>query len=574
MTDDPVLQHLGRELHERWAPGVVLLWGERALALQPVLAELGMQMGAAAEADFFVWDGQQELAALPAEGRGLLLAAGQDTRPALQALQARGWWPSAERLSVRCGVVVVRPGAPSPEAVIELGAGLLEQRQQTHTLQQSLLEREHSLESARAEAAELRAQLQEMTGTDAWRLLSFVRERRHLLLPEGSLRQRWIHFASRRLAKRLGGVPAQLPFEVEALRAAGRPRVLILSGCGGDSRRYRCAHLIESLARLGGHGELLDWPTPLVASHGRALAELFDLVILQRAPLDGALKAFIEDRLRPSGIPVLFETDDLLFDPELAIHGVPGLTRMVDRDKLMRQHAALRCADAALCTTAFLQARIERMGVKAHVLRNGFSEAMRRAAELALAERRARGPRPVIGYASGTPTHDRDFAQAEPALARILARFPAVQLHLVGHLQPGPRLASYRARIRRLPFVHWSALPRLLRGFSLNLAPLDVEHDFCHAKSELKFLEAALVAVPTVASNTQAFAHAIEHNVDGCIAGSADDWFMLLSRLISDPALRERLGTAARAKVLREYSLQARARELSALFLQLGVPGA
>ncbi len=429
---------------------------------------------------------------------------------------------------------------------------------------------EAELAAARAEASSLRAQIDEMTGTDAWRLLSFLRDRKEDWLPQGSLRQRVFRGLSRRLSRQVvRTAPPRLSFDVERLAAAReRPRVLILSGCGGDSRRYRCAHLLEALALAGGRGELLGLPTPLLAHFGAALAAAVDVVILHRAELDPALEEFL-DRL---SVPVVFDTDDLLFDTALSIDEVPGLERMTDRGKLARQQAALRRCEAALCTTDFLRERIEAHGVPAHVLRNGFSSAMRRAAARALAVPAPPTDEIVLGYASGTPTHDRDFAQAEAALLTVLAEEPRAVLHLVGHLNPGPAFARFGARVRRLPFVHWSELPRVLRGFAINLAPLDAAQPFCRAKSELKFLEAALVGVPTVATPTGAFRAAIRDGANGLLAADADGWLRGLRRLVAEPGLRASLGEEARRDVLGRYALGPRGRRLLELCDGLGVP--
>ena len=53
-----------------------------------------------------------------------------------------------------------------------------------------------------------------------------------------------------------------------------------------------------------------------------------------------------------------------------------------------------------------------------------------------------------------------------------------------------------------------------------------------------KILEAALVEVATVASPTGPFRRAITHGKTGFLAASADDWYVYLSRLASDPERR------------------------------------
>ncbi len=49
----------------------------------------------------------------------------------------------------------------------------------------------------------------------------------------------------------------------------------------------------------------------------------------------------------------------------------------------------------------------------------------------------------------------------------------------------------------------------------------------------------------------------VEDGVTALKARTADDWRPLLQRLIDDAELRKRIGTAARAEVLRNHSIEA-----------------
>jgi hypothetical protein len=159
----------------------------------------------------------------------------------------------------------------------------------------------------------------------------------------------------------------------------------------------------------------------------------------------------------------------------------------------------------------------------------------------------------VIGYFSGTGSHNRDFTLVAPVLAELMGRYPHLWLHLSGHLEIGGSLLAYTDRIRRAPFVAWQELPSLVAQIDINLAPLELDNPFCQAKSEIKYTEAALVGVPTVASPTEAFVYAIHDGEDGWLAATADAWRQSLVRLIEQPALREQVGAAARRAVYAAY---------------------
>jgi hypothetical protein len=89
------------------------------------------------------------------------------------------------------------------------------------------------------------------------------------------------------------------------------------------------------------------------------------------------------------------------------------------------------------------------------------------------------------------------------------------------------------------------------------------------AKGEVKYLEAAAVSVPTIASPTAAFRHAIEHGANGLLADGADAWRDAVLALARDPRRRAALGAEARRDVVERFSAASRARELAAILRAL-----
>ena len=73
--------------------------------------------------------------------------------------------------------------------------------------------------------------------------------------------------------------------------------------------------------------------------------------------------------------------------------------------------------------------------------------------------------------------------------------------------------------MKKHPFASWEKHLENIAGVDINIAPLEIGNPFCESKSELKFIEAGIVGVPTVAAATQTFREAIEDGVDGFVAG-------------------------------------------------------
>jgi hypothetical protein len=89
--------------------------------------------------------------------------------------------------------------------------------------------------------------------------------------------------------------------------------------------------------------------------------------------------------------------------------------------------------------------------------------------------------------------------------------------------------------------------------------PLQAGNPFCEAKSELKYFEAALAGVCTLASPVGPYARTIRHGFNGFLAASPADWEAVLTRLLGDPALRRQVAQTALNDVLWTYGPDRRA---------------
>ncbi|MBO0925290.1 glycosyltransferase [Cellulomonas sp. zg-ZUI199] len=339
-------------------------------------------------------------------------------------------------------------------------------------------------------------------------------------------------------------------------------RVLFVVGIGGAPLRYRAQLPAEALASLGVDAVVRHYRDPEILS----LADEVDAVVLYRVPATHEVASFVERvRARDRAVPVLFDIDDLIVDPGLRgqVHGLDGLTA----DELdlwwrgvARYRTTLEMCDGYIGSTNELCARVGALtGMPTYRFANGVGAVLGRISERAMSAPRTPGPL-RIGYFSGTTTHDADWALVEPAVARVLARHPDVELWLGGHLRTGDALAGLGDRVRRFPMMAWTELPTRLRQLDVNLAPLVPDSVFNEAKSAIKWLEAALVATPTVASPTEPFREAIEDGVTGLLAVGVDDWEKALEALLTDDAYRERMGARARRAALLRWapSLQGR----------------
>jgi glycosyltransferase involved in cell wall biosynthesis len=102
----------------------------------------------------------------------------------------------------------------------------------------------------------------------------------------------------------------------------------------------------------------------------------------------------------------------------------------------------------------------------------------------------------------------------------------------------------------------------------INIAPL-VDNPQRRAKSAVKYMEAALVGVPTIAARLDAYQTSIEQGVNGLLASTHAEWVDSLARLIQLPEIRQQIGEAARADVLANHTTAARAANFAAIITQV-----
>jgi len=328
-----------------------------------------------------------------------------------------------------------------------------------------------------------------------------------------------------------------------------RKNVLFVAGCPGHPRRWRCEHELERLAIAGITGDLIDHPAADLSDY----LGCYDRFVLQRVPHDPSLERFVH-AARAAGKRVTVDIDDLViherYGPELPIlRDYTPLARELYVQQLRRIGMVLALASDCTVATPALAAEVAACfpQLPVAVVPNRASGAMVAAAGAAMHVQTA--PETVVfGYFAGTRTHQHDLATIVVPLAALLDAEPRARLLLVGDVDLPPELARFAARIDRRPAVPWQQLPALQRAADVHLVPL-VPSKFTACKSELKWVEAALVGRPVIAAAVGPYRDCIRDGENGLLCADAAQWSIALRRVL-DPALRERLGAAARLDVL------------------------
>lgn len=349
--------------------------------------------------------------------------------------------------------------------------------------------------------------------------------------------------------------------------------VLFVNGCAlslPHPIRYRVDHQIEQLRSAGLTAKRINAWNLKLADVARARS-----FVIYRCPYTARVGKFIE-LAKQLNKKVYYDIDDLVIDRrytdtiEFLQTMCPGERAGYDEGVDLMGRTLRECG-AAITTTERLATELKKFVPGVFINRNTASETMLAASNRAYKERFELAPlredavppnelahyryaqrtfgqklsdEVTIGYFSGSITHNDDFQMILPALVDVMNERPKTKLMVMGALDLPEELESFKDRIIAEPFCHWRRLPDMIVKVDINIVPL-VDTVFNEAKSENKWVEAALVKIPTVASNVGAFATMIEDSVTGLLCDSLDDWRAALLDLIDNESKRRSIAEAA-----------------------------
>ena len=390
--------------------------------------------------------------------------------------------------------------------------------------------------------------------------------------------------------------------EIDQVRSDGRDAsngVLILTegAPGGPCRRYRGDHLAEELTKQGVRAEVVN------INRGFTAEQLnYKHLVLQRVwfPFySGIIELFKE-----KGGLVFFEVDDAIFSYDLCMDN-DYWNKMPDTQKMEAGQMAdtITSCDGVITSTGHLasilkeefpenpvyvnqnvasdemislsedarnsaEKKNEKSDDEASPDRIGLFRRIGRALVRAVnAAQTGRGTQVhrdrrtqvnnrnsvTIGYFSGTNTHNKDLGMLADVLAAVLKKHKNTRLLLAGQIDVPEALIGWEDRIDRFDPVDWKELPKLIVRADINIVPLeDTEYHRC--KSAIKWLEAALVAVPTIATRNEEFSRVVEDEKTGLLCKDTKEWISAFDRLIKDADFRRQIGDAAYQAAIRTFT--------------------
>ncbi|WP_283151034.1 glycosyltransferase [Silvimonas soli] len=352
------------------------------------------------------------------------------------------------------------------------------------------------------------------------------------------------------------GLPRSLPpVNRDAIESLGCRVLIIAETSIPQCTKYRVTQKQQMVGGLGYPCTVLSW-TDLQAC--TAALQTHSIIIFYRVPAYPQCIQLVEEarRLRAR---IYWEVDDLIFNEEkyslnsnLKELSEDMVRQLLEGARLYRE--MLIACGAGIASTEGIAQEMREIGIKdVWVINNALDRETLDAVDALLTQGKPRNDSVVrIGYGSGTKTHDADFRCAANAIIQILRANPQVRLRIVGELNLPAEFVEFVDQIERFPLAAYSDYLRLLSECDISIAPLEPSI-FNDAKSNIKFLEAGVLSLPSVCSPRSAFRDVVLDGANGYLADNQEEWRLALQNLVTNPELRSKIGAAAKISVLSAY---------------------
>ncbi|MBU2839939.1 glycosyltransferase [Acidithiobacillus thiooxidans] len=302
-------------------------------------------------------------------------------------------------------------------------------------------------------------------------------------------------------------------------------------------------------------------------AESRSIVESADFLVVCRSRYSLELDCLIR-RFQSQRKKVFFDIDDLVFN----INCINVLLDTLDFDLRSTQTLdewfayvgrigkTMMMCDGVITTNSFLAEQIiEYSKLPVAVIPNFLNRAQQQfSSEITSAKNRGdftSDGRRSIGYFSGSPSHKLDFKIVVPALCSLLNEDDSIDLVIAGYIDPDISLLQFSNRIKYFPFRDYINLQKLIASVDINLVPLQ-DNVFTNCKSDLKYFEAGIVGVPSVASPVFSYRSSICHEKNGYLALSYQ-WEKTIRNALDNSTSSSEIAEQAHIHSLNVYSWNA-----------------
>lgn len=236
--------------------------------------------------------------------------------------------------------------------------------------------------------------------------------------------------------------------------------------------------------------------------------------------------------------PVIFDYDDAIFH-QYDQHS-NGFVRAFLGKKLA---PLLRRSNVAFCGNAYLQTYAAQYCAHAEIIPTTVD-----VNEYVPAAEKPANAAPVLGWI-GSPSTWKYMAPLSETLSTLVAA-KELSVLVVG---------ANHAADTNLPFEFraWAEDREIADVQQMDIGVMPIpDEPWARGKCGYKLIQYMACGIPVIASPVGVNTQIVQHGVNGFLASTEAEWRDAITQLLSDAALRERMGKAGRAAIEERYSIQ------------------
>jgi len=221
----------------------------------------------------------------------------------------------------------------------------------------------------------------------------------------------------------------------------------------------------------------------------------------------------------------------------------------------------IRSADHIICSTEYIKDVVKDLNPKVTVIPNSIDPAIWK-----VKRKKRKDGKIRIGW-FGSSSHLSDWDIVDGFIDEILEKYPQVEFHFAGFSfadKHEGRVFNYSGT------KGYEEYPQFVADMDLDiaLAPL---HDtpFNRCKSNIKFLEHAMLETPMVLSDVTPYKEVVKNYKTGYLAKNKSQWVKYLSWLIENEEKRKEIGKTAKESVLKDWTIDKQLPKYKKLFQKL-----
>lgn len=272
--------------------------------------------------------------------------------------------------------------------------------------------------------------------------------------------------------------------------------------------------------------------------------EQYDSIIIYGCTNCGLISAFVE-RAHEYGKTVFYDLDD----------------NARYKCGSFELYEALRVCDACIAATETLKADIETEFPDKAVFMKRDAASLEMVTISKSIKREIHMNKVVLGYFC-TDADDGGFREIKDVILDIMNQNQNVYLLIGGQIELPPEFTPVYGRIEQAGFSNEREALSLFARTDIHLQPIG-DTDTYNSAHQNKWLEAALAHVPTAASWNTEYEAFMEHEADGCLCRTKEEWKDVLQKLIDDEELRSQMAKNAYEKAVKQHTTSCMEREIA-----------